>query len=79
LRKWIVSKPITPHRWAAFTRRYRREMQAPAARRLIALLSALSTRSRFSVGCYCDDESHCHRSVLRELFREAGANVRVRE
>jgi uncharacterized protein YeaO (DUF488 family) len=57
-------------------RRYRREMRAPAANRLIALLAALSRHGRFSVGCYCDDESRCHRSVLRELFEAAGANVK---
>ena len=78
LRTWIVSKPITPRRWATFTRRYRREMQAPAARRLIALLAALAAHSRLSVGCYCDDESRCHRSVLRDLFKEAGAHVKKR-
>jgi uncharacterized protein YeaO (DUF488 family) len=76
LRKWLVSKPITPQRWVVFTRRYRREMQAPAARRLVALLTALSAHSRFSVGCYCDDEARCHRSVLRDLFKEAGARVK---
>jgi uncharacterized protein YeaO (DUF488 family) len=76
LRKWILSKPITRGRWTAYVRRYRREMRAPAASRLIALLAALSRHSRFSVGCYCDDESRCHRSLLRELFEEAGAIVK---
>jgi uncharacterized protein YeaO (DUF488 family) len=76
LRKWILSQTATPRRWATFVRRYRREMLAPAASRLIALLVALSARSDFSVGCYCDDESRCHRSVLRELFEEAGASVK---
>jgi len=75
LRKWIVSRPITPARWAAFARRFRREMRAPAATRLIELLSALSHHGRFSVGCYCEDESRCHRSLLRQLFKEAGAVV----
>jgi uncharacterized protein YeaO (DUF488 family) len=77
LRKWILSKPVTRARWAAFARRYRREMRAPAASRLIAVLAALSPHSQFSVGCYCDDESRCHRSVLRELFEEAGAITTV--
>jgi uncharacterized protein YeaO (DUF488 family) len=77
LRKWFVSKPITSRRWAVFTRRYRREMQAAAARRLIALLAALSAHSRFSVGCYCDDETRCHRSVLREILEEAGASLKT--
>jgi uncharacterized protein YeaO (DUF488 family) len=75
LRKWILSQPITPARWAAFARRFRREMRAPSASRLIGLLSALSHHGRFSVGCYCEDESRCHRSLLRQLFKEAGAVV----
>ena len=75
LRKWILLQPITPARWAAFARRFRREMCVPAASRLIAILSALSHHGRFSVGCYCEDESHCHRSVLRDLLKEAGAVV----
>jgi len=61
--------------WAAFARRYRAEMRAPAAARLIALLAALSHAADFSVGCYCEDQSRCHRSLLRELLEEAGAQV----
>src|SRR5262245_40890847 len=72
LRSWIVSGPITAQRWATFTRRYRSEMKAPAAQRLIALLAALSAGADLSVGCYCENESHCHRTVLRELLDEAG-------
>ena len=59
----------------AFRRQYRKEMAAPQARHAIALLAALSHRTSFSVGCYCEDESRCHRAVLRELLREAGADV----
>jgi len=70
---WATAKPWTDARWAQFARRYRRDMRAPAARRLLALLAALSSRTNFSVGCYCEDESRCHRSVLRELLAEAGA------
>ena len=66
----------TPARWAAFVRKYRAEMAAPENRRTIELLAALSHHGDFSVGCYCEDESHCHRSVLRELLVECGANVR---
>ena len=73
---WASSEPFTPKRWAAFTRRYRREMNDSAARRLLALLVALSSHASFAVGCYCEDESRCHRSVLRELLVEAGATVR---
>ncbi|MGC8723352.1 MAG: DUF488 domain-containing protein [Acidobacteriota bacterium] len=61
--------------WRAFERRYRAEMKRPEAERLLALLAALSHQTNLSVGCYCEDESHCHRSVLRELLREHGATV----
>jgi uncharacterized protein YeaO (DUF488 family) len=63
----------TPKQWAAFTKKYRAEMATPENSRTIELLAALSRDSNFSVGCYCEDESHCHRSVLRELLAEAGA------
>jgi uncharacterized protein YeaO (DUF488 family) len=72
---WAFSEPFTPKRWADFERRYRREMREPPAKRLVALLAALSAQTNFSVGCYCEDESHCHRSLLRELLCEAGAEV----
>ena len=61
--------------WAAFERRYRAEMATPENRHSIALLAALSQQSHFSVGCYCEDEAHCHRSVLRALLAEAGARI----
>jgi uncharacterized protein YeaO (DUF488 family) len=61
---------------AAFARRYRSEMARPDASRALDLLAALSQSADFSVGCYCADESHCHRSVLRALLRERGADVR---
>jgi uncharacterized protein YeaO (DUF488 family) len=61
--------------WAAFTRRYRAEMAAPEARHAIGLLAALSQHADFSVGCYCEDESRCHRSLLRALLAEQGARV----
>lgn len=65
----------TPAQWAAFTRKYRAEMAGGEAAHAIGLLSALSRHSDFSVGCYCEDESHCHRSVLRALLRERGAQL----
>jgi len=65
----------TPAQWAAFRRRYRAEMAVPAAKHDLALLAALSHRVNFSVGCYCEDEDRCHRSVLRDLLRENGADV----
>ncbi|HEU4383087.1 MAG TPA: DUF488 family protein [Anaeromyxobacteraceae bacterium] len=61
--------------WAAFARRYRREMAAPGPRRALELLAAFSHRTDFSVGCYCQDERRCHRSILRELLRELGARL----
>jgi uncharacterized protein YeaO (DUF488 family) len=62
--------------WAAFARRYRKEMQAPDARHALDLLAALSRRVDLAVGCYCADEARCHRSILRELLRERGAELR---
>ena len=59
--------------WEAFANKYRREMQAPAPARLLDVLALLSQSADFSVGCYCEDESRCHRSVLRKLLAERGA------
>jgi uncharacterized protein YeaO (DUF488 family) len=61
--------------WRRFVRRYRAEMKQPEARRLLALLAALSRSADFSVGCYCEDEQRCHRSVLGDLLREHGARL----
>jgi uncharacterized protein YeaO (DUF488 family) len=72
---WALSEPFTPQRWAVYERRYRREMKQPAARRLIALLAALSSHTNFSVGCYCIDQDQCHRSLLQKLLIEQGARV----
>lgn len=62
--------------WKAFTRKFLAEMKAPGARRDLDLLAALSRHTNFSVGCYCEDESRCHRSILRELLLERDADVR---
>ena len=59
--------------WNAFARKYRKEMSSPAKARVLDLLAALSHQSNFSVGCYCEDEARCHRSVLRRLLAERGA------
>ena len=72
---WVFSQPVTDQRWKSFARGYKGEMRQPAARRLIALLATLSGTTDFSVGCYCAEESRCHRSLLRELLMEAGATV----
>ena len=61
--------------WQAFVRRYQAEMKRPPTTRLLALLSALSHNAAFSVGCYCVDESRCHRSVLRAMLLEHGARL----
>ena len=65
----------TPAAWAAFVRKYRAELAAPDASRTLQLLAALSHQSNFSVGCFCEHEAHCHRSVLRELLVASGAAV----
>jgi uncharacterized protein YeaO (DUF488 family) len=65
----------TPAQWAAFKKKYRAEMATPENAHAIELLAALSRHSNFSVGCYCEDEDHCHRSVLRALLSENGAAV----
>jgi uncharacterized protein YeaO (DUF488 family) len=68
----------TPAQWSAFAQRYRREMAAPESRHAIALLAALSHTTDFSVGCYCENESRCHRSILKGLLAEAGAMLSAR-
>jgi len=59
--------------WKAFTRKYRAEMNKPEAARVLDLLAAFSHHTNFSLGCYCENEKRCHRSVLRELLVERGA------
>lgn len=73
LLKWALSEPWTDARWKTFAKRYRSEMERPEARHLLETLAVLSREARFSVGCYCEDESRCHRRVLRELLEEHGA------
>lgn len=59
--------------WRTFKRRFLAEMNAPEARRTLDLLAALSHDTNFSVGCYCENEARCHRSILRELLGKRGA------
>jgi len=66
---------VTPAQWAAFTRKYRAEMSRPEASHALELLAILSRHADFSVGCYCGNEARCHRSTLRELLLERGANL----
>ena len=72
---WALSEPWTDKRWATFARRYRAHMSTPATRHLIELLASMSKQTNLSVGCYCEDESRCHRSVLREVLVDAGADM----
>jgi uncharacterized protein YeaO (DUF488 family) len=62
--------------WAPFVRNFRHEMSAPDRSRELDVLAAVSHHTNLSLGCYCDDESRCHRSVLRELLTDRGADVR---
>jgi uncharacterized protein YeaO (DUF488 family) len=71
----IAQAAETPAQWARFTRKYRAEMAAPENARTIELFARLSDQTNFSVGCYCENEAHCHRSVLRALLLEKGAKL----
>jgi uncharacterized protein YeaO (DUF488 family) len=71
----LGQEATTPAQWTAFTRKYRAEMATPDNSHAIELLAVLSRQTNFSVGCYCEDEAHCHRSVLRALLVEKGAEV----
>jgi len=73
--KSAVGQDLDPRAWKAFTRRYRKEMARPEARHLLDLLAALSHTSDLAVGCYCAEEARCHRSILRELLIEHGAQL----
>jgi len=65
----------TDREWLAFEKKYRAEMATPENSRTLELLAALSHQTNFSVGCYCEDEARCHRSVLKKLLIEKGARV----
>jgi uncharacterized protein YeaO (DUF488 family) len=71
----LGQQATTPAQWAAFMRKYRAEMASPGSAHALDLLATLSRHSDFSVGCYCADESQCHRSVLRGLLQERGALI----
>ncbi|HUR92352.1 MAG TPA: DUF488 family protein [Gemmatimonadaceae bacterium] len=72
---WALAKPWTDARWRRYVRSYLSEMKAPSARHLIDTLAALSSATTFSVGCYCENRHRCHRSLLADLLRDAGADV----
>ena len=65
----------TDRQWAAFEKRYRSEMARPETARVLELLAALSHQTNFSVGCYCENEARCHRSILRTMLKERGAKI----
>jgi uncharacterized protein YeaO (DUF488 family) len=66
----------TAAEWSRFARKYRSEMSEPDAQHAVELLAALSHTANFSVGCYCENESRCHRSILRQLLLDHGARIR---
>ena len=71
----LGQEATTPAQWAAFVKKYRSEMKTPDASRTLEVMAALSQQANFSVGCYCEDESHCHRATLRALLQEKGAKL----
>ena len=73
--KGALSQALTDQHWARYVKNYRREMRGPGKQHLLTLLARLSQATNFSVGCYCEDESHCHRSLLKKLLIEHGAQV----
>lgn len=72
------AEPLTDRRWSRFVRAYRREMAPPDRQRMLALLARLSHVTNFSVGCYCENEERCHRSILRQLLAEHDADLTPR-
>lgn len=71
----LAQKARTQSQWTSFAKRYRAEMARPEAQHAMELLATLSHHTNLSVGCYCEDEAHCHRSLLRELLTEKGAEI----
>jgi uncharacterized protein YeaO (DUF488 family) len=71
---WALSEPWTDRRWARYEKAFRREMRTPEKQRLLEVLARLSHQTNFAVGCYCEDERRCHRSILRALLAEHGAS-----
>jgi uncharacterized protein YeaO (DUF488 family) len=73
---WIQQRRDSAAGWKTFEGRYRRELSSPDTLRLLGLLAALSRTADFSIGCYCEDEGKCHRSILRKVLAEHGALIR---
>jgi uncharacterized protein YeaO (DUF488 family) len=72
-----MSQPWTEARWNKFVGDYRREMRQPVPKQLIGLLAQMARHLNFSVGCYCERENRCHRSILKKLLEEQGAKIGV--
>ncbi len=71
----LGQEAASPAEWTVFTKKYKAEMALPDAKHAVELLAVLSHSTNFSVGCYCEVEAHCHRSILRALLLENGAEV----
>ena len=71
----LAQEAVDDRAWKTFARRYRAEMKRPENGRILDMLAAMSHQTNFAVGCYCEDEARCHRSVLRELLVERGAEL----
>lgn len=76
LLSWGKAGPDSPSRWRQFEKRYLRELSQPDTARLLTLLCAFSRTTDFSIGCYCENEAQCHRSILRRALKSRGALVR---
>lgn len=70
---WALADPWTDARWKRYVKEYTREMKDPKTQRLLSLLATMSRSTNFSVGCYCEDPTRCHRSLLEKLLENAGA------
>jgi uncharacterized protein YeaO (DUF488 family) len=71
----LGQRATSPAQWSAFMRKYRAEMAVPDAKRALELLAVLSHTTDFSVGCYCEEENRCHRSILKQLLIDNGATI----
>jgi uncharacterized protein YeaO (DUF488 family) len=79
LLSYATASPWTEKRWVTFARRYAGEMRKPGPQRMLEALARLSHQASFSVGCYCEDATHCHRIVLASLLADAGATFAERD
>ena len=73
---WIMKSPGSASYWKKFEQRFMRELATPDNQRLLDLMAVFSKRMDFSIGCYCEDESKCHRSVLKKVLKDRGATIR---